>query len=669
MTVSSLLTSFRPGIIIVYLLILTGCAQESEDDSLDGSAVYEPLGIEVTSSAQKAALPVIKSNLWNEKSVRKILHTFAYGGLATDEQVSLWANMRPNVAITEMLTFTYVNDKLSPVGDQSADFATSMQDLQSFWSSSDDSQLALATPGYDNPMLWSRRAAYATLSKRSLLSMSNLQRTWIQAVNTRGINPFLHKIALFLTSHHMAVTILKGKIGLTRDYYDQTVSDLVAGKNFVEIIAGASKSAAVAKRYDHRSNTFDNDLGRFSGNDDFAREFFQLFFRHQGQSEEQDYHENVTIDNMALLLTGMKIDKVIFNHGSVARDHWWASPLDFTDHYDGTFEFIGNITNHHAGCLEILHEQICGINAGEKIDALSVIVARQQEVLDNLPVFIISSLADDQLSNADKGLIRKAWLLANDNLLEFIRAYAISQQFHSASRIKYMASLDRNLALYNAVVVDNEESFLGRITGDSGLQIMSDQGGNVFQPNHDVFGAQTGIEASKNSYIFKRAFEYATQSFGSGLTRYTRSYYADESSSTLTEWSKDWSRIIPAGAGGLYKIADVTEWLWKRIIVDGGANLDNIARAQIYSLIAYGNDFGYQTTIEYPSKYSDPNAVITSAMLNDNSDFLAMLNTMSNSLIMLQSGNGNTRKEANRRINLAVGFISMMPYTFVETGQ
>ena len=81
------------------------------------------------------------------------------------------------------------------------------------------------------------------------------------------------------------------------------------------------------------------------------------------------------------------------------------------------------------------------------------------------------------------------------------------------------------------------------------------------------------------------------------------------------------------------------------------------------------HDFGYQVTIEYPLKSSDPIAAYSSDLLNEDSDLVNMLNTMSSSLVMLDSSDSDIRKEANRRVNLAIAFISMMPYTFAETGQ
>lgn len=53
---------------------------------------------------------------WNETAVRKVMHAFAYGGFATDQQVQAWASMSPECAIQEILTFQNTNDLISPAG-------------------------------------------------------------------------------------------------------------------------------------------------------------------------------------------------------------------------------------------------------------------------------------------------------------------------------------------------------------------------------------------------------------------------------------------------------------------------------------------------------------------------------------------------------------------------
>ena len=59
-----------------------------------------------------------------------------------------------------------------------------------------------------------------SLLRNDSVNSSNLQRTWVQLINTRGCNPFLHKVALYLTNYHAAISMHKIRGGLMADYYD-----------------------------------------------------------------------------------------------------------------------------------------------------------------------------------------------------------------------------------------------------------------------------------------------------------------------------------------------------------------------------------------------------------------------------------------------------------------
>ena len=82
---------------------------------------------------------IVKSKDWNEVYVRRVLNAFAYGGLATDAQIDSWGRMKPLQAVTEILTFAAVNNKLSPPdgGDDTELHCGSLADLQEFWSSNE----------------------------------------------------------------------------------------------------------------------------------------------------------------------------------------------------------------------------------------------------------------------------------------------------------------------------------------------------------------------------------------------------------------------------------------------------------------------------------------------------------------------------------------------------
>ena len=82
----------------------------------------------------KKGLSTIKLKDWGEIQVRRVLQTFAFGGLASDAQITAWAAMKPQRAIVEMLSFDAVNNKLSPpeAGDDNALHCGSLEDLQDF---------------------------------------------------------------------------------------------------------------------------------------------------------------------------------------------------------------------------------------------------------------------------------------------------------------------------------------------------------------------------------------------------------------------------------------------------------------------------------------------------------------------------------------------------------
>jgi hypothetical protein len=607
-----------------------------------------------------AGFEVISDAAWDETAVRKVLHQFAYGGHASDSQISTWADMLPEVAITEMLTFSFTNEKLSPAEDASALHAGSLEELQEFWGGDDP----------ENPVRWDKRDLYGTLTEPGgYISVWNIQRAWIQAVITRGINPFLHKIAFYLTNYQMAITINGSKPGLLRAYYDQTMADLVAGRTFTDVISRAAKSAAVARRYDHRLNVFDGATGQFSGNDDFAREYFQLFFRLQGESEVPEYHEGVTIENNALLLTGMEIDRSPNLYGSSLESDWWITPINFTDHTDGQGRLIKNGTYHHADCLEILRSQICGATAADKIDALSPLVANHPEVMDNLPVYVIQTLADDRLTADKVQNIRSAWKSANDDLLSFLRSYAISTDFHSQGRVKFGTAFQRNLTLYNSIILDNHELFGGRGGSSSVESDMRHQGAQVFIPPHDVFGGQTGPEAALNLNIFKDAYTVSSELFGIRASLLSSAYYADESQTAELVWNKNWAGTVPANENGHYVVEEVAEWLWQRMVADGGKNFDAIARAQVEALLAYGLDFGYLVTDLDPGLSDDPDTTYSSSDLLNDPRLLAVRAAIAVKTMDLDSADAGLRAEANRRMNLATSFISALPYTFAMEGR
>jgi hypothetical protein len=599
---------------------------------------------------KKGGFTALKKTQWDEFKVRKVLNILTYGGHATEAQIAAWGSMPPSKAIKEMLTFGFVNTKLSPSDGVDYSGFNSLEDLQDFWGDSGD---------LTNPININRIANYYPLSGSPLrFNHYRMQQTWTQLINTRGLNPFLHKVQLYLTNYHMSLSVFLTGGGLMRSYYDGMSAQLASDPGFARIVSYATRSAAASRAYGHLNNRFINDV--FYGNDDLGREFHQLYMGIQGELEDPLYHENTTIEGTSRMLTGMHVDRDPTAYGGGVRDY--VAPIVFTDHTDANGDFLTNEDHHHTACLEILNDgintpNICGIVADAKIDALSDFAITNQESLDNLPVLIIGHFADDNLTDAKIETIRKAWAALSDkNLLDFLRAYAISTTFHSSDTYKFRSSFDRNLTVKNLNTLTNEESF-----GRSQLVYnrMRTEGVEVFEPIRNVFGHQTGIDAANNPNVFKDA--YAANVVSPNFLSDTEQEYTNKPDGTLI-WLKDWGAVIPT-TGGQHIVEEVASWLWQRFIADGGKNYDPIIAAQLHSILALGQDFGYALD------NTTPVTVFSSAEIDTPGSDPNLLDQANAAMVMdLLSGDPGARKTANLRVGMAVNLIVSTPYMFVVEG-
>jgi hypothetical protein len=117
--------------------------------------------------------------------------------------------------------------------------------------------------------------------------------------------------------------------------------------------------------------------------------------------------------------------------------------------------------------------------------------------------------------------------------------------------------------------------------------------------------------------------------------------------------------VIPQNADGAHVVGEVATWLWNRFIGDGGKNFDPIARAQVQALLAAGQDFAY--TVDP----GNPDAVYS---MNDitKKRGVARPTDEANAAVSM---NGLSQFNFNRRVGLAVNFISMTPYAFAMEGK
>lgn len=623
MNINHYKTLLSRSLISALLIILTACG-EGEDDNSPSD-------------------PVTPANdYWTETSVRKVLQVFAYGGHATDSQVTTWAGIAPSDAIKQMLTFDEVNPLLSPSEDTTAVKGGTLESLQAYWSSNDT----------DNPVREDLRSRFPTLGTTSQkLSASNLQHTWVASINRRGLNPFRQKVGLFLTNYHMAVSSHAVRVPLIRRMYDDVMNDLALGKPFQDVLARGASSAAVSFQYGHRNNEYNNtDLG-FKGNDDFAREFHQLFFRILGEDYEQDYHENTTIEHTAWLLTGMDIDREVNAWGSIDTNDYWVDFIDFTDHTDAEGRILNNTLLHRAADLEVLGSTISGTTARDKIYALAQVAINERESLDSMPEFIISFFADDNL-NAEKLIgIRKMWRnMESKSLLVFLQEYAISPFFHRADTYKYRTSFSRNLAIFNLNTVDNEEAYKNSSTP---RHIITLQGASPFAPAHDVFGGQTSLNAASNPDIFKTAYNNSVDAIWFAI-KYSEEY---TDSAGSHKWIKDWARVVPKNLSGVYRVDDIGEWLWHRFISDDLKNYGPLERAYVNGFLATGNDLGFIIDD------SNPDINFTPEQLNLESNKIHLTENKE-AIMNLDSSDVYPRQVANKNIGMAINFIAMTPFMF-----
>lgn len=344
-----------------------------------------------------AGFNVVSDARWNENAVRDVLQTFAYGGQATGQQIQIWADMAPTAAIREMLTFDEHNLKLSPpiAGDQSPAHGGpgTLRGLSDFWSSND--------------LTNNVQPAFRPLYKFPA-------PVWYRATLSRGLNPFRQRVGLWETNYHLATNTMAGvSSDQTIRFYDEIMTALAAGEPYQDVLAVAAVSAAVARQYGHHQNRWID--GRCQCNEDFAREYHQLFFGILGKYDPT-YHETIAIKNTAAALTDMRLE-------------FDPVEMDFAD------TVVFGQAFHAPGSLDILQASIGGNNARERIRELSQIAIEHPESLDNLPVMIIAGLADENLDAAKINIIRQAWRsMPTKQLLEFLQRYAISDVFHSKTR-------------------------------------------------------------------------------------------------------------------------------------------------------------------------------------------------------------------------------------------
>jgi hypothetical protein len=621
------------GLLSLSALTLAHCGG---DDGPKGSVTDYvcdvPMTETVSNDTETKTAFTISDAAWDETAVRQVLHVFAFGGFASDAQIRAWADMPPTDAIKEMLTLDPVNEKLSP---RDPSFVVPLERKNGTLRCLSG---LFTRNNVDNPIRADDRANY------QLDAWSAPSRVWWMAAHLRGLNPVRQRVGLFETNYHMSVS---QNAGVTNQqlltYYDGIMNALARGDAYQDVLEWSALTAAVAQQYHHKGNAYVD--GKFVGNEDFGREYHQLFFGIVGKyddaytGDKAGYHELVTIPNTAKALTGMIV-------GAASTD---SDQISYGDH------------DHWQGTLDILEHPIDGDDAKQRFDKLSPIAIATQESLDALPVIIVRVLADDLLdpASADPNVqarvdqVRQIWAgMPKKNLLEFLRKYAISTAFHDAHRVKFWTSVERNLLLVNLINTGNAESFLDEYDAE---YFTSMEDVTVFRPAHDVFGGQTGQEAAKTADVFRNAYNRSVDSSWS-LTR------TDETSGSTTTWKKDWAPYVPKDDGGKVRVKATAEWLWQHMFADGLANLGTLERAHLYAILASGHDLAYWID------EADPTHVYSKADLETSNTLKTQVAGAEQALIRLDDPDPDVAKQASYRISLAVNFLSSLPYMFAQQG-
>lgn len=589
---------------------------------VDGRAVVRlvPMTKPVGTPGSLPGLTTVDDDTWDNSAVRRVLHTFAFGGQARDGQINAWANMNPEEAIAQILNFNRHNLRLSRStaldADGLADLPGSLRNLADFWSSNNTAN-PVPSGGRDNYRIDEWGSAF---------------QTWLLAAVSRGLNPFQHKVGLWETNYHMSVNQNAGvSTYQIFKYYDDILNAHRNRAAYQDVMGVAAVSAAVAQQYGHAYNRYID--GVCYCNEDFAREIHQLFFGILGLDDPQ-YHEEVSIKNTAAALTDMNLDN------REAPEQWQAAYIDF------------QIDEHVPGAVEILNESISGRTAKEKIENLVQIDIEHAESLDNLPVMIVAGLADDRLSEESIANLRRAWRsMEEKDLLQFLRAYAVSTMFHSPDRVKFLTSIDRHLLIANLSTHSNAEHAGGFAEM---WRLLWDEEVRPFQPVHDVFGHQTGAEAAESGELFRKHYNSLTESPWRFINA-TR----EIDGRTVT---KDWGAVAPR-SGGRYQVSAMARWLWQRFIADGHENYGELEQAHLHALLATGNDIG---KLAHPE---NPQVPVTADEVANDNDVQSLVADLGDQDLALNSSDADERLRANQRMGQAVSFIVASPFIFAQQGR
>ena len=564
------------------------------------SSSYEPIFRVKTQESNDFV--TLSEKDWNINSVNKILNTFTYGIKSNLNQINLWANMKPEDAIKEMLSFDSINYKIR---NNKNSFITDQ-----------NISLVQATEKF-----------YEKYEQAVYFIQSRFSKGWTQTnliVDNTNYNPFKIKLGLWETNYHQVLTSQIDQLYILHNnmYFDQITKDIFDNVPYQNIMAHSASTMPILLMYNQFDNVYDDTNDILTVNDDFAREYNQLFFGILGV-DNLSYYENTTIESTSKILTGMNKKWITFENSTGT-----AGGYDFITYPDSD--------NHFNYEVEANQQIIQNTDFQSGLYNLANVNINITESQENLPIMIISGLADDNIEANifKKNTIINAWKnMEEKNILLFLQKYAISYSFHSSDRIKYMSSLDRYMKVYNLL------NFEGKTPKN--VYIMKNQLEKdkfvIDVPAKGVFGNWTGVDVKDNTEVFTNFY-----------TNSINNTYND----TYTE-PIDFSKIIDENIDK-NNIKEVAEFLWSKLIGDNLKNFNELERLQTYSLLFSGKDYNSYANI---TENISENDIYQNFIVNQ--DFIKLEKS---SII------NTTDIDMNTRINNTVHFILGTPYNLYEEG-
>ena len=103
--------------------------------------------------------------------------------------------------------------------------------------------------------------------------------------------------------------------------------------------------------------------------------------------------------------------------------------------------------------VAIVRQSILGATASEKIRTLPQLDIQRRGRRKILPLRIVQSFADDNISAGDAAALRAAWpSMKHKDLLRYLRVYAFSTLSHFSKRVEQLSSLEREMVVVNRFV-------------------------------------------------------------------------------------------------------------------------------------------------------------------------------------------------------------------------